>query len=422
MLLVFQSLFAWADPAMGLVEGAFAALHAGLERSLPAGFVRDLLTLGVVDGVGNVVVFLPQILLLFLFIGLLEDSGYMARVAYLMDRALRSVGLHGRAFVPMMSGYACAVPAIMATRTMERRRDRLLTMLVVPLMSCSARLPVYTLIIGTLFPPSHVFGLVPVQGLLMVVMYLFSTIIALVAAAVLGRTLVKGRSVPLILELPPYRWPGFRSVLTMMWLRARAFLSEAGSVILAFTILMWLLLSYPKVEPPPQAGPSAPAVAAASVSVTAGDAKLEPAPSFEAYQLERSFGGQLGKALEPLIAPLGFDWKIGVGIVGAFAAREVFVSTMGLVYGLGDIGDDDAPLRERMRAEMRADGKPVYTPLVGLSLMIFFALACQCMSTLAVVRRETQSWRWPAFLFAYMTGLAWVASFVVFQAGRALGF
>jgi ferrous iron transport protein B len=259
-----------------------------------------------------------------------------------------------------------------------------------------------------------VFGVVPVQGLLMVVMYLFSTVIALVAAAVLGRTLVKGRSVPLILELPPYRWPGIGSALTMMWLRARAFQSQA------VTILMWLLLSYPKVEPP-EAGPTGP-TAAASVSVAPDGAKIDAGPSFEAYQLERSFGGQLGKALEPLIEPLGFDWKIGVGIVGAFAAREVFVSTMGLVYGLGEVGDDDAPLRERMRQEMHADGKPVYTPLVGLSLMIFFALACQCMSTLAVVRRETQSWRWPAFLFAYMTALAWATSFIVFQVGTALGF
>jgi ferrous iron transport protein B len=375
----------------------------------------------VIDGVGNVVVFLPQILLLFLFIGLLEDSGYMARVAYLMDRALRAVGLHGRAFVPMMSGFACAVPAIMATRTMERRRDRLLTMLVIPLMSCSARLPVYTLIIGALFPPSSIFGFVPVQGLLMVAMYLFSTVTALVAAAVLGRTLVRGRSVPLILELPPYRWPGIRSVLTMMWLRARAFLAEAGTVILAFTILMWLLLSYPKLEPAPEtAQPDPPA--AASVSVAPGNAGVDATPSFEARQLEQSFGGRLGKTLEPVLAPLGFDWKIGVGIVGAFAAREVFVSVMGLVYGLGDVGDDDAPLRERMRAEMRADGQPVYTPLVGLSLMVFFALACQCMSTLAVVRRETQSWRWPGFLFAYMTGLAWVMSFAVYQLGRVLGF
>jgi ferrous iron transport protein B len=421
MFVVFQSLFAWADPAMSLIETAFAAIHGAVHDHLPAGFFRDLLTSGVIDGVGNVVLFLPQILLLFLFIGLLEDSGYMARVAYLMDRALQAVGLHGRAFVPMMSGFACAVPAIMATRTMERRRDRLLTMLVVPLMSCSARLPVYTLIIGALFPPSAIFGFVPVQGLLMVGMYLFSTTIALVAAAVLGRTLVRGRSVPLILELPPYRWPGLGSVLTMMWLRARAFLSEAGSVILVFTILMWLLLSFPKVDAVPTALPVA-ANVSASIS-SEGRAVKDDAPAkLEAYQLERSFGGQLGKALEPVLEPLGFDWKIGVGIVGAFAAREVFVSVMGMVYGLGEVGDDDAPLRQRMRAEMHANGKPVYTPLVGLSLMIFFALACQCMSTLAVVRRETQSWRWPGFLFAYMTVLAWVTSFTVYQVGSALGF
>jgi ferrous iron transport protein B len=425
MLLVFQALFAWADPAMSLVESAFGAIHSLFDTHLPEGFLRDLCTHGIIDGVGNVVIFLPQILLLFLFIGLLEDSGYMARVAYLMDRALRSVGLHGRAFVPMMSGYACAVPAIMATRTMERRRDRLLTMLVVPLMSCSARLPVYTLIIGALFPPSAVFGVLPVQGLLMVAMYVFSTVIALVAAAVLGRTLVRGRSVPLILELPPYRWPSLGSVLTMMWLRARAFLSEAGSVILAFTILMWLLLSYPKLDPPPES--HVPTAAGQSALVNPSGDVAEPRgdvaePSFEARQLEQSFGGRLGKALEPALAPLGFDWKIGVGIVGAFAAREVFVSVMGLVYGLGEVGDDDAPLRERMRSEMHADGKPVYTPLVGLSLMVFFALACQCMSTLAVVRRETQSWRWPAFLFAYMTALAWVTSFAIYQVGSAIGF
>jgi ferrous iron transport protein B len=422
MLVVFQSIFAWADPLMGVIEDVFGAAHSALVEYMPAGFFRDLLGNGIIDGVGNVVVFLPQILLLFLFIGLLEDSGYMARVAYLMDRALRAVGLHGRAFVPMMSGFACAVPAIMATRTMERRRDRLLTMLVVPLMSCSARLPVYTLIIGALFPPSAVFGVVPVQGLLMVAIYLFSTVVALIAAAVLGRTLVRGRSVPLILELPPYRWPGIKSVMSMMWMRARAFLSEAGSVILGFTIIMWLLLSYPKadapIEPESAARPAAAAQAAASPESPAASTEA----TREALQLEHSFGGRLGKALEPALAPLGFDWKIGVGIVGAFAAREVFVSVMGLVYGLGEIGDDAAPLRDRMRAETRANGQPVYTPLVGLSLMVFFALACQCMSTLAVVRRETRSWRWPVFLFGYMTALAWVASFVIYQGGRALGF
>jgi len=420
MLVVFQSLFAWADPVMKGIEALFGLVHGLASQHLPAGFLQDLVTKGLIDGVGNVVVFLPQICLLFLFIGLLEDSGYMARVAYLMDRALRSVGLHGRAFVPMMSGFACAVPAIMATRTMERRRDRLLTMLVVPLMSCSARLPVYTLIIGALFPPSHMFGVLPVQGLLMVAMYLFSTCVALIAAAVLGRTVVRGASVPLILELPPYRWPGLPSVLHLMWLRARSFLREAGTIILAFTVVMWVLLSYPKL-PEPQAAAALPVAA----QIAAPGAELSPALAeneARASALEYSFGGRLGKALEPALIPLGFDWKIGVGIVGAFAAREVFVSVMGMVYGLGDVGEDDAPLRDRMRAETHRDGHPVYTPLVGLSLMVFFALACQCMSTLAVVRRETRSWRWPVFLFGYMTALAWVTSFAVYQGGRLLGF
>ncbi len=409
MLVVFQSLFAWADPAISLVEDVFGALGGWLASVLPAGFLTDLLVEGVVGGVGNVLVFLPQILLLFLMLGILEDTGYLARVAYLMDRVMKSVGLHGRAFVPMLSGFSCAIPAIMATRTMESRRDRLLTMMVIPLMTCSARLPVYTLIIAALYPPSHVFGFVPVQGLLMVAMYVFSTVTALGAAAVLGRTVLRGPRVPLILELPPYRMPVMTSVLQMMWQRSRLFLTEAGSVILWCTIGLWVLLSYPKLpEPPADAPPSAHA-------------------DWQAASLANSYGGRMGKALEPAIAPLGFDWKIGVGIVGAFAAREVFVSTMGVIHGVGEgVGDDTGEgavaLRDRLRADRRPNGEPVYSPLVGLSLMIFFALACQCMSTLAVVRRESGGWRWPAFLFAYMTVLAWVASFSVYQAGRALGF
>jgi ferrous iron transport protein B len=403
MGVVFQSLFSWADPAIGLVEDAFGALGAFARDTLPPGFFTDLLVEGVIGGVGNVLVFLPQILLLFFFIGLLEDSGYMARVAYLMDRIMRSLGLHGRAFVPMMSGYACAVPAILATRTMERRRDRLLTMMVVPLMSCSARLPVYTLIIGALFPP-RADGL-PVQGALMVAMYLFSTVVTLLAAAVLGRTILKGPKVPLILELPPYRRPDLRSVLRMMWERSQVFLTDAGTVILACTIVLWGLLSYPAL---PEPAPDAP------------DAEVA---AWRADSLAHSAAGRVGKAIEPVIAPLGFDWKIGVGLVGAFAAREVFVSTMGLVYGVGEEATEDDPgMRERLRAETRPDGTPTYTPLVGLSLMVFFALACQCMSTLAVVKRETGGYAWPTFLFVYMTALAWVSSFILYQGGRLLGF
>jgi ferrous iron transport protein B len=324
----------------------------------------------------------------------------MARVAYLMDRIMRALGLHGRAFVPMLSGFACAVPAILATRTMERQRDRLLTMMVIPLMTCSARLPVYTLIIGALFPPSTVFGWVPVQGLLMVAMYLFSIGTALLAAAVLGRTVLRGPRIPLILELPPYRVPALRTTLRMMLDRSGVFLREAGSVILVCTVALWVLLAFPRQS---------------ALDVSA-------APAAESHALLQSWGGQLGKAIEPALEPLGFDWKIGVGLIGAFAAREVFVSTMGIIYGVGEVDDEAMPLRERIRAESRADGSPVYRPLVGLSLMVFFALACQCMSTLAVTRRETHSWGWPAFMFAYMTLIAWAASFVVYQGGRLLGF
>ncbi len=416
MLIVFQSLFSWSDPAISLIEGAFIWLRTGIAALLPASIFRDFLTQGLVSGVGNVLVFLPQILLLFFFIGLLEDSGYMARVAYLMDRIMRSLGLHGRAFVPMMSGFACAVPAILATRTMERQRDRLLTMLVIPLMTCSARLPVYTLIIGALFPPSRVFGFLPVQGLLMVAMYLFATVITLVSAGVLGRTVVKGRKVPLILELPPYRLPSFRGTLKMMWERSTVFLKEAGTVILACTVALWVLLSFPRALQPE--APNLP-IAAAHATPTGHAAAAQPTkPS----SIADSYGGQLGHAIEPALRPLGFDWKIGVGLIGAFAAREVFVATLGLVYGIDESGDNPAPLRDRLRAETRADGKPAYTPLMGLSLLIFFAISCQCMSTLAAVKRETKSYRWPAFMFAYMTGLAYLLSFTVFQVGRLLGF
>jgi ferrous iron transport protein B len=401
MFVLFQSLFAWADPAITLVEAAFDALGGAAEAVLPAGVLTDLLVQGVIGGVGSVVVFLPQILLLFFLLGLMEDSGYLARVAYLMDRVMRAMRLHGRAFVPMLSGFACAIPAILATRTMERRRDRLLTMLVVPLMTCSARLPVYTLIIASLFPAAHVLGIVPVQGALMVAMYVFSTLIALLAAWVLSRTMFRSSDVPLILELPPYRLPRLRDVLRMMWEKSRLFLTEAGTVILACTIVLWALLSFPKL-------PAAPREAAAEAR--AGE------------QLRHSYAGRLGRAIEPAIAPLGFDWKIGVGILGAFAAREVFVSTLGVVYNVGqEVDEESTTLREALRSELREDGRRLYTPLVGLSLMVFFALACQCMSTLAVVRRETGGWAWPAFLFGYMTALAWVASFAVFQGGRLLG-
>jgi ferrous iron transport protein B len=417
---VFQTLFSWSDPLIGLIEDGIGSISDLVSNVLPEGVLRDLLVEGVLGGVGNVIVFLPQILLLFLFIGLLEDSGYMARVAFLMDRVLKSLGLHGRAFVPMLSGFACAVPAIMATRTMERQRDRLLTMLVIPLMTCSARLPVYTLIIGALFPPSSLFGFVPVQGLLMVGIYVFAVVLTLVVAAVLGRTVVKGRRMPLVLELPPYRVPNLRTIFRMMMERAGLFLKEAGSVILVCTVALWALLSFPRTDPAEihakaEVTATAPATAAASPGATDAEARARE------LAIQNSYGGRLGKAIEPVIAPLGFDWKLGIGIIGAFAAREVFVSTLGLVYGVGETDDEAVPLRDKLKGGT-GTGAPLYTPLVGLSLLLFFAISCQCMSTLAVVKRETKSYKWPLFLFAYMTVLAYGFSFVVYQGGRLLGF
>jgi ferrous iron transport protein B len=389
MTVMFMALFAWADPAIDLIDRAFKYVGGEVKALFGDGIFSDFLADGVIAGVGGVLVFLPQILLLFLFLGLLEDIGYLARITYLMDRVMRSMNLHGKAFVPMLFGFACAVPAITATRTMERRRDRILTMMVVPLMTCSARLPVYTLLIGALIPAARV-----TQGLLMVGMYLFSVLTSLAAAWVMSKTIkpLKAKRLPFIIELPPYRLPRIRDVMRMMWSKSSMFLREAGTVILVCSIALWALLYFPRPSEP-------------------------QTPQQAAQQLEQSYGGRLGHAIEPVIEPLGFDWKIGIGIVGAFAAREVFVSTLGIVNAVGDDADEGSePLREALRKEKS------YTPLMALSLMVFFALAMQCMSTLAVVRRETQSFRWPAFLFVYMTVLAWIASFLVFQGGRLLGF
>ncbi|MCL4139915.1 UNVERIFIED_CONTAM: hypothetical protein GTU68_007503, partial [Idotea baltica] len=415
MGLVFQSLFSWADPAIGVVESGFGWLSEQVVLYMPEGLIRDFITEGLIAGVGGVVVFLPQILILFFFIGLMEDSGYMARIAFLMDRLMKMIGLHGRAFVPMLSGYACAVPAILATRTMERRRDRMITMMALPLMSCSARLPVYTLLIAALYDPDAVvFGFVPLPALLM----------ALAAAALLGRTLFRGPQVPLILELPAYRIPQWRGVMRMMANRSSVFLREAGGVILVCTIGLWLLLTFPKGAPAGSDFEQQRTVAESELTGTALEDRMATIANEEEGAIFRnSYGARLGKAIEPTIEPLGFDWKIGIGLIGAFAAREVFVSTMGIVYGVSaDVDEESASLREKLRNERWPDGERVYTPLVGLSLMVFFALACQCMSTLAAVRRETRSWRWPVFMFAYMTGLAWVCSFLVYQGGSLLGF
>ena len=316
----------------------------------------------------------------------------MARAAFLMDRLMSKVGLHGKSFIPMLSSFACAIPGIMATRTIEQRKDRLVTILVSPLMSCSARLPVYTLLIAVLLPEVASWK----KSLIMLSMYVIGIVAAFLMAWLFKKTLLRGETPTLLMEMPPYRKPNVRGLLVRMQERAMVFLKRAGTVILALSVLLWALTKYPQ-PPNPEA---------------TGSEKI-------AY----SVAGRMGKAIEPVIAPLGFDWKIGIGLIGSFAAREVFVSTMGIVYSVENEGNQEriSALSDTMREQQRPDGTPVYTPLTATALMVFYVLAMQCFSTLAVVRRETNSWRWPAFQFAYMSLLAYSASLLIAQGGRFLG-
>jgi ferrous iron transport protein B len=423
MLLLFQALFAWSEPAIAAIEVQVSQVQDLITGIVPDGPLRDLLVDGVVAGVGNVIVFVPQIALLFLFIGVLEDLGYLARVAFVIDRLMGRIGLHGKSFVPMLSGFSCAVPAVLATRTVENRVDRMLTMMVLPLISCSARLPIYVLIIATVFGPSaRAFGAVSAGAVALFAMYFLSVAAALGAAAVLRRTVLRGPRPTLMLELPPYRRPVIAVLLRSTWRQVRSFLVDAGTVILALTIVLWALLSYPKDH---EAMRRHAAERARIVSTLSGESRAHALESLagqeRGHQLRHSIAGRIGHVIEPVIAPLGFDWRIGVGILGAFAAREVFVSTMGIVFDIKDADEQNQPLRDALRSATRSDGSRLMTPLTGIALMVFFVLACQCMSTLAVVRRESGSWKWPAFMFGYQTLLAYVAALVVFQTGRVLG-
>ena len=392
MTLMFLCIFTVAQYPMDWIDAGVKALGGWVGGLLPESDLRSLLTDGVIAGVGGVVIFLPQILILYFFLGILEDTGYMARAAFIMDRLMSRVGLHGKSFIPMLSSFAFAIPGVMASRTIENRKDRLVTILVAPLMSCSARLPVYALMIAVFLPVSSAIQ----KAGIMLSMYLLGLVAAFAMAWLFKKTLLRGDTPMLLLEMPPYRVPSWKTIVIRMWERAGLFLRRAGTVILGLSILLWALSTYPK---PTQA------------DATAADA------------IAHSIAGRMGHALEPLIAPLGYDWKIGIGLIGSFAAREVFVSTMSIVYNV-ESGDDEntEPLRDTMRGEKRADGSPVFTPLVCIGLMAFYVLAMQCISTVAVVRRETNSWRWPLFQIAYMTGLAWIAAFIVYQGGRLLGF
>lgn len=417
LLVVFQTIFSWASLPMDLLEKGFGAISDLVKTEMPPGILTDLLADGIIAGVGGVVVFLPQILLLFLFISLLEDSGYMSRAAFLLDKLMSRVGLHGKAFLPLISSFACAIPGIMATRTIESRRDRFATIMIAPFMSCSARLPVYTLMIGAFFGGKYVLGFVSVGALLMLIMYSIGIITAIAVAFVLKRTVLKAPPPPFLMELPPYRLPNLRTVFQNMITRAWLFLKRAGTVILAISIILWALMYFPRA-----------AVSSSELQVPNSE-QLETRNSEpetakpESEQIKHSFAGKLGHVIEPVIRPLGFDWKIGVALIASFAAREVLVSTLSIIYNVGkDENEQSETLIAAVRDAKTDDGRPAWTPLTALTLMVFFVLAMQCMSTIAVVRRETNSWSWPLFMVGYMTALAYIAAFITYQGGKALGF
>ena len=392
MTALFLSIFTLAEYPMNLIDNAIAALGDGVKASMAPGDLRDLITDGAIAGVGGVVIFLPQILILFFFIGLLESTGYMARAAFIMDRLMNRVGLNGKSFIPLLSSYACAIPGIMATRTIEDPKDRLVTILVAPFMSCSARLPVYLLMIAAIVPSTEVPVMTKVG--LMLLMYALGTFGAFAFAWLFKRTLLKGEPPLMIMELPPYRMPRIKDVFMHMIERGGLFLKRAGTIILAISIVLWALTAYPK----------------------AGD---DASP---AEQIAQSFAGQAGHLIEPAIKPLGFNWEIGIGLISSFAAREVFVSAMSVVFNVEEDEEDTAPLREALLQSTWPDGRQLFTPLVCLTLMIFYVFAMQCVSTVAVVKRETNSWKWPLFQIGYQTGFAWLLCLLVFQVGSALGY
>ncbi len=469
---LFVSIFWLASPLMDALSGSVDWLGGKLATHLPDGAIKDLITDGIFKGVGSVVVFVPQIAILFFFLSVMEDTGYLARAAFLMDRLLSKVGLHGKSFIPMLSSFACAIPGIMATRTIENRKDRLATIFVAPFMSCSARLPVYTLLIGSFFASYGALA----QGGIMLSLYLLGIIAAVVTAWVFKRSLLKGAPTSFILELPAYKVPQWGQVLRTVWTNTKAFLTKAGTTIFCLSVVLWAMTYFPRLDglkdgsardrwlistiagmheygaqyqranviangiAPDQnvkndiaAGDAASQIENdKSLSLTEklrrlwlitnpllkSEIESDGERAVNAEQLRQSIAGRLGHVIEPVIKPLGFDWKMGVGLVGAFAAREVFVSTLGIVYSAGDTEASVTPLEDAMKSDRYADGKPVWTPLVAVSLLVWFVLAMQCMSTLAIVRRETGGWAWPIGMLVYMNALAWVACLAVYQLGR----
>ncbi|HNL60209.1 MAG TPA: ferrous iron transport protein B [Chitinophagaceae bacterium] len=409
LFLLFQSIFWLAQYPMEWIDLGFLKLNQGLSSFLPENRWTDLLLNGIVAGLNGILVFVPQIMILFGLITLLEDSGYMARISFLSDKLMRSVGLNGKSVMPMISGFACAVPAIMSARNIENKKERLLTILITPLMSCSARLPVYTILIGLVIPNKNLLGFLNLQGLVMMGLYLLGLVMALVVSYVAKWFInIKEKSF-FILELPTYRSPRWSNMIATMINKAKIFVFDAGKIIMIISLILWGLSSFgpgntmQKITTQYEQRMAAPGADTVLLS-----------REMQTEKLEHSYAGIMGKAIEPAIAPLGFDWKIGIALITSFAAREVFVGTMATLYSVGD-GDEDLMLKEKMKEAKRPDGSPVFNLASGLSLMVFYVFAMQCMSTLAVVKRETKTWKWPIIQLLYMTGLAYLMSWIFYQ-------
>ncbi len=424
MGVVFQAIYAWAGPLMDMVDGIFFVLSGWVGTWFPDGALKSLIQDGVIAGVGGIIIFLPQIAVLFFFIAILEDCGYMARAALLMDRLLTKCGLSGQSFIPMLSSFACAVPGIMATRTIEDRRNRLVTILVAPLMSCSARLPVYTILIGAFIPVKPILGeWVGLQGITLFAMYCVGAAAAVPVAWLLKKTLLRGETPAFIMEFPSYKVPDKRTVGLRVYQSCRAFLVRAGSVILAATIVMWALAYFPRSAETVAEYERRRQTAAASLSGEGLQAAIADLDVRMAAQLlNESYLGRAGHWIEPAVRPLGWDWRIGMATLASFPAREVIVATLGTIYSLGGDADESSEdLRSALRNATMRDGRPVFNVPVALSVMVFFALCAQCVSTLAVIRRETQSWGWTILTFGYMTILAYIGALATYQGTMALG-
>ncbi len=410
LFLIFQSVFALAQIPMDAIDRGFADLSTFLNKRLPEGPLFELISSGIVPGIGGIIIFIPQIAILFAFISILEETGYMSRVVFLMDKIMRTVGMSGRSVVPLMSGLACAIPAIMATRTIDNWKDRLITIFVTPLMSCSARLPVFTILVALIVPHQRVLGLISLQGIALMGLYLLGFVGAMFSALLMKAIVKTTERSYLIMEMPTYRVPKWSNVGLTILEKTKTFVLQAGKIIIAVSIILWVLASYGPKEVMNQSR--------ATVRSETQHLNLSE-PEFEnrvaAYKLEHSYAGTIGKFMEPVIKPLGFDWKIGIALVTSFAAREVFVSTIATIYSLGST-DDHATIMDRLRDEIDPEtGGPRFTPAVGFSLLVFYTFAMQCMSTLAVVKRETKGWKWPLLQLIYMTGLAYTSAFIVYQ-------